>query len=183
MTAATTLFRRQGYHATGLKQIVDASSAPLGSLYHFFPGGKQDLALQAIHRTAERYDELLTRVFGEAADIGAATLKWFDWAARALQESDYADGCPIGTVACEMASTSEPLREASAAVFDDWGRRVAAQLISDGVPTRTANSLAVFAVAGLEGAILLSRTQRSTKPLRDTGRVVADTLRAAVSGR
>ena len=181
LTAATQLFRRQGYSSTGLKQIVADGGAPLGSLYHFFPGGKQDLALQGIAHTAERYEQLLDRVFRQSADTGQAAVKWFNWAARALEESDFADGCPIGTVACEIASTDEPLRKASAAVFDSWRSRVAAQLVSNGVKPAQARRLAIFAVASLEGAIMLARVQRSTQPLRDTGRVVADTLVAATS--
>lgn len=183
LTAATGLFRRQGYSGTGLKQIVTESQAPLGSLYHFFPGGKQDLALQVISRTSERYQQLLDRVFSEAADIGQAAITWFNWAARALEETDFADGCPIGTVACEVASSNEALREASRAVFDCWQSRVATELIGAGVSAARARRLATFAVASLEGAIMLGRVQRSTRPLRDTGRVVADTLRAATQIR
>lgn len=179
LTAATGLFRRQGYSGTGLKQIVAESRAPLGSLYHFFPGGKQDLAVQAISQTAERYQQLLDRVFSESADIGQAAVKWFNWAARALEETDFADGCPIGTLACEIASSNEALREASHVVFDSWESRVAAQLIDAGVSAARARRLATFAVASLEGAIMLGRVQRSTRPLRDTGRVVVETLRAA----
>lgn len=179
LVAATGLFRRQGYSGTGLKQIVAEGGAPLGSLYYFFPGGKQDLALSAVAHTAARYEQLLDRVFAETADAGQAALKWFNWAARALEESDFADGCPIGTVACEVASTNDALRAASAAVFDSWRSRVAAQLVSKGVAPAHARRLATFAVASLEGAIMLGRTQRSTQPLRDTGRIVAETLRAA----
>lgn len=148
-------------------------------MYHFFPGGKQDLAVQAIAHTAERYRELLDRVFAKSTDIGQATVTWFNWAARALQETDYADGCPIGTVACEVASSNEALRQATQAVLASWQSRVAAELIGAGVPTAQARRLATFAVASLEGAILLARAHRSTRPLRETGRVVADTLRAA----
>lgn len=183
LTAATGLFRRQGYSGTGLKQIVAESQAPLGSLYHFFPGGKQDLALQAISRTSERYQQLLDRVLSEATDVGQAAITWFDWAARALEETDFADGCPIGTVACEVASSNEALREASRAVFDGWQSRVATRLIGAGVSTARARRLATFAVASLEGAIMLARVSRSARPLRDTGRVVADTLRAATEIR
>jgi AcrR family transcriptional regulator len=179
LAAATGLFRRQGYSGTGLKQIVAEGGAPMGSLYYFFPGGKQDLALNAVAHTATRYEELLKRVFAQCADTGAASIKWFDWAARALEDSDFADGCPIGTVACEIASTNDALREASQAVFDSWCSGVAAHLTGEGVGPADARRLATFAVAGLEGAIMLSRTQRSTQPLRDTGRIVAETLRAA----
>lgn len=179
LTAATGLFRRQGYSGTGLKQIVAESRAPLGSLYHFFPGGKQDLAVQAISRTAERYQRSLERVFSECDDVGQAALTWFNRAANALAETDFAEGCPIGTVACEIASSNEALREASQAVFDSWESRVAAELTGAGVSSARARRLATFAVASLEGAIMLGRVQRSTRPLRDTGRVVAETLRAA----
>lgn len=179
LRAATGLFRKQGYSGTGLKQIVAESSAPLGSLYYFFPGGKQDLALQAVARTAERYEQLLDRVFTETPDAGQAATKWFDMAARALKESDFADGCPIGTLACEIASSNESLRQASHDVFASWRTRVAAELTSVGVKPARARRLATFAVASLEGAIMLARVQRSTEPLRDTGRVVAETLRAA----
>ncbi|BCQ07626.1 putative HTH-type transcriptional regulator YxaF [Mycobacterium heckeshornense] len=179
LTTAAALFRRQGYSGTGLKQIVAESGAPLGSLYYFFPGGKQDLALNAIGHTAARYEELLDRVFAHTGDIGQAAIKWFGWAARALEESDFADGCPIGTLASEIASTNDTLRAASQAVFDAWRSRVATQLISGGVKPARAGELATFAVASLEGAIMLARTQRSSQPLRDTGRVVAETLRSA----
>lgn len=179
LSAATGLFRKQGYSGTGLKQIVAESSAPLGSLYYFFPGGKQDLALQAIAHTAERYEELLDRVFAETADSGQAAVKWFGWAARALEQSDFADGCPIGTLACEIASSNDLLRGAAHDVFASWRSRVAAKLTSEGVKPARARRLATFAVASLEGAIMLARVQRSTEPLRETGRVVAETLRVA----
>lgn len=178
LAAATGLFRRQGYSGTGLKQIVAEGGAPLGSLYYFFPGGKQDLALSAVAHTAARYEQLIDQVFAETADSGQAALKWFNWAARALEESDFADGCPIGTVASEIASTNDALRAASAAVFDSWRSRVAAQLVTEGVAPAHARRLATFVVASLEGAIMLGRTQRSTQPLRDTARIVAETLRA-----
>jgi AcrR family transcriptional regulator len=181
LTAATGLFRRQGYSGTGLKQIIAEGGAPMGSLYHFFPGGKEDLALNALAHTAIRYEKLLERVFAESADIGAAAIRWFDLAARALEDSDFADGCPIGTVACEIASTNDALREATRAVFDSWCSGVASQLTGEGVRSAYAHQLATFAVASLEGAIMLSRTQRSSQPLRDTGRIVAETLRAATT--
>lgn len=176
LTAAIGLFRRQGYSGTGLKQIVAESRAPLGSLYHFFPGGKQDLAVQAISQTAERYQQLLDRVFSESGDVGQAAVTWFDWAARVLEETDFADGCPIGTVACEIASSNEALRAASQAVFDSWESRVAAELIGAGASVAQSRRLATFAVASLEGAIMLARVQRCTRPLEDTGHVVAETL-------
>jgi TetR/AcrR family transcriptional repressor of lmrAB and yxaGH operons len=180
LTAATMLFRRQGYNGTGLKQLVEQGRAPVGSFYHFFPGGKLELSLAAIDRTRERYEALLDRVFRQTEDTAAAAIEWFAMAARALEESDFADGCPIGTVACEVASTHDEIRVASAAVFASWRARVAAQLVDEGVAALRARQLAMFAVAALEGAILLARNERDVAPLRDTGEVVGDVLRTAV---
>ena len=173
LTAATTLFRRQGYSGTGLKQIVAGGAAPVGSFYHFFPGGKEELALAAIARTHDRYDALLDRVFERTEDTAAAAVVWFDMAATALKDSDFADGCPIGTVACEVASTQDAIRQASAAVFASWRTRVADHLHREGVPRQRAHHLALLAVASLEGAILLSRTDRNTEALHHTGQLLA----------
>lgn len=181
LAAATTLFRRQGYSGTGLKQVARDGGAPMGSLYHFFPGGKQDLALQAIARTHERYDELLVRIFATTDHTAEAAIAWFAMAAQALEESDFADGCPIGTVACEVASTNEELRQASAVVFASWRARVIDQLIVEGVTVDRARRLASLAVASLEGAILLARNERDVAPLHDTGDVVAEVLRMETS--
>lgn len=181
LTAATTLFRRQGYSGTGLKQIVELGAAPVGSFYYFFPGGKEELALAAIARTHERYDTLLDRVFARTDDTAAAAVAWFAMAAKALEDSDFADGCPIGTVACEVASTQHAIRQSSAAVFASWRSRVADHLRSEGVEPARAAQLALLAVASLEGAILLARSDRDTRALRQTGQILADILRNAVA--
>jgi AcrR family transcriptional regulator len=181
LDAGTQLFRRQGYSATGVKQLVELGQAPLGSLYHYFPGGKEQVALEGIERAAGRYEVLLERVFARYPDVGDVALAWFAMAATALRQSDFRDGCPIGTLAGEVAVTHDALRDAGRSVFTDWQRRVAARLREVGLSAREARRLATFAVASLEGAILLARVQRSTNPLTDTGRVVAETLRRAVS--
>jgi AcrR family transcriptional regulator len=183
LDAGTQLFRQQGYTATGVKQLVELGGAPLGSLYHFFPGGKEQIALEGIERAAQRYEVLLERVLARYPDVGAAALAWFSMAAAALRESDFRDGCPIGTLTGEVAVSHDALREAGHAVFAAWQRRVAARLKEAGLTAREARRLATFSVAALEGAILLARAQRSTNPLTETGRVVAETLRRAVDTR
>jgi AcrR family transcriptional regulator len=180
LDAGVQLFRRQGYAATGVKQLVQYGEAPFGSLYHFFPRGKDQIALEGLERTAQRYDILLEAVFARHLDIGDAAIAWFTMAAAALRESDYQDGCPVGTLAGEVAVTHPELREAGQSVFAGWQRRVTARLRELGLPAGDARRLATFAVAALEGAILLSRVHRRTTPLTDTGRIVADTLRRAV---
>src|ERR1700761_8824383 len=118
--ASAELFRRQGYSATGVKQIVTAAKAPFGSLYHFFPGGKEELGATTVRISGALYGELVPAVFDQAPDVVTGVRDFFNGAADVLEASDYEDGCPIATVALEAASTSEPLREACAEVFESW---------------------------------------------------------------
>src|SRR5215472_5018077 len=88
------LFRRQGYTGTGVKQIVAEASAPFGSLYHFFPGGKQQLGAEVIRHSGALYGQLFPLFFAEADDAGEAARAAFAAAAQTLIETDYADACP-----------------------------------------------------------------------------------------
>ena len=114
------LFRRQGYSATGVKQIVNAAKAPFGSLYHFFPGGKQELGAEAVRVSGAIYAQLISAVFDPAPDPVTGVRDFFYGAAEHLRETGYEDACPIATVALEVSSTSETMRVACAEVFESW---------------------------------------------------------------
>ncbi|MFC9972109.1 TetR/AcrR family transcriptional regulator [Spirillospora sp. NPDC127200] len=176
LEASAQLFREQGYAGTGLKQITGAGNAPWGSLYHFFPGGKEQLGAEAVAHSGVRYLRLFDLVFAHAdADPLQAVRDFFQLSVDALEKSDYADGCPIATVALETASTSEPLRHACAEVFAAWEQAIARRLP---VPAERAADLATYVLAAFEGAIVLSRAARDTRPLRVSADLVAATLRA-----
>src|SRR4051794_32261450 len=114
------LFRRQGYLGTGVKQIVEEAGAPFGSIYHFFPGGKEELGAETIRRSGALYGLLLGEYMGPEADLVAGIGEFFAGAAETLIETGYADACPIATVALEISSSSEELRRACADVFEAW---------------------------------------------------------------
>src|SRR3984957_12694753 len=105
--ASAELFRLQGYSATGVKQIVTAAQAPFGSLYHHFPGGKEQLGAEAIRSSGALYEPLIPAIFDPAPDPPSAVRAFFAGAAELLHETDYADACPIATVSLEVSSTSE----------------------------------------------------------------------------
>ena len=112
--AGRDLFGRHGYSATGLKAIVRESRAPIGSLYHFFPGGKEELGAEAMAQSGRFFAELVESFFAAGDDVATATWRFFEGAAAVVEGSGYADACPIATVAGEVASASEPMREACA---------------------------------------------------------------------
>jgi AcrR family transcriptional regulator len=97
------LFRRQGYAATGIKQIATEAQAPFGSLYHFFPGGKEQLAAESIRASGAIYELLVPAIFDPAPDVVSAVRAFFAGAAEHVRETDYADACPIATIALEGA--------------------------------------------------------------------------------
>jgi AcrR family transcriptional regulator len=179
LDAGAALFRRQGYAGTGVKRIVEQGHAPWGSVYHFFPGGKEQLGVEAVTRSGARFRRLLESVI-DGTDVVASVRAMFALSATALEASDYADGCPIATVALEAASTSEPLRTACAQVFEAWVATLGARLVAGGVDAGAAGELAVFGLAAFEGAIVLCRTARSTRPLLVAGDAVAAAVARAL---
>src|SRR5215472_11101791 len=118
--SSAELFRAQGYAATGVKQIVEAAQAPFGSLYHFFPGGKEQLGAEAIRVSGALYELLIPAVIDPAPDPVTGVRAFFAGAAEHLVETDYEDACPIATVALEVSSSSETMRRACAETFDSW---------------------------------------------------------------
>jgi AcrR family transcriptional regulator len=178
--ASAELFRRQGYSATGVKQIVTAAEAPFGSLYHFFPGGKEQLGAEAIRISGAIYELLIPAVFDPAPDIVSGVREFFAGAADYLQETDYADACPIATVALEVSSSSEPMRQACAEVFESWIDVGAERFAAVGVAEKQARELTTAMLCALEGAFVLARALRSTEPLRVAGEAMAAVVADAV---
>ena len=165
LNATAELFRRYGYTGTGMKQIVAQAGAPFGSIYHFFPDGKEQLGRDVIRRSGEMYRDLFETIVAAAPDVLTGVQDFFTGAAEVLRQSDYADACPIATVALEVASTSEPLREATADVFESWIAAGAARFADAGVPRSQARELAIQLIAVLEGAFILCRATRTTEAM------------------
>jgi AcrR family transcriptional regulator len=176
---AAAAFMRQGYAGAGLKQITVDSAAPFGSLYHHFPGGKEELAAETLRWSGALYiprvAEVLIAATGDVADrIEFA----FESAARTLVETDYADACPIATVALEVASTNDELRKVTDEIFESWIASASFLFTREGIDAERARELAILFVAALEGGFLLSRAAKRTEPMHALGRAVADAVRA-----
>lgn len=181
IVATNELFRRHGYNGTSLSQISEASSATIGSIYHFFPGGKEALAVAVVETTGAVYRELFESIVAEAENPAAAYIDFFAGAAAVLEESDFIDPCPIGTIAREVANTSEPLRQAAKSAFDSWIAAAQRHLTAAGILTDVANELAAVFVSTVEGVFVLSRTQRTTAPLTAAGRHLAALVEHAMT--
>jgi AcrR family transcriptional regulator len=178
--ASAELFRRQGYAATGLKQIVAQAQAPFGSLYHFYPEGKEQLGEDVLRTGGRFFLALYEAIVADAPDLHHAIDDFFSGAGETLVATDYADACPIATVAGEVASTHERLRQATAEAFESWLAALARDAKQAGVPAAGARSLSLQVLALLEGAFLLCRSLCSTEPMQAAGVAAAALLAAAL---
>jgi TetR/AcrR family transcriptional repressor of lmrAB and yxaGH operons len=162
---ATTarLLQEQGYAGTGVNQILQESGAPKGSFYFHFPGGKEQLAIEALQRAGEQVAAVLRQLAQSTASPADLIDKFMTAEARMLSRSRYRQGCPIATVALEMSSESELIQVACRDIFTTW-TAILTQHFASYVGT-SAPDLAEYTIIALEGALLLSRVRRDTGPL------------------
>ncbi|KDN23634.1 TetR/AcrR family transcriptional regulator [Amycolatopsis rifamycinica] len=166
LDTAADLFQTQGYHATGLTQLTTAGGAPKGSLYFHFPGGKEQLAAEAVRLSSERTGTLLETILNDAPDPAAAIDRVVDALAGFLTESDFQRGCPLATVALDAAASSEPIRAACTDGYSSWHGILSGYLAGRGLSDGDADELATVVLAAIEGGLLLARTRRDLAPLR-----------------
>ena len=181
--ATAGLFQRQGYAGTGVKQITEAASAPFGSMYHFFPDGKEELGAATLRWSGAVYGQLIDLFYPAGADPVDATRQFFDGAADVVRDSGYVDACPIATVALEVSSTSEVMRLACAEVFESWLVAIDANLVAAGLTRRQAHDASVALFSLLEGAFILARATRDEGHVRTAGRTAAAVVAAALAQR
>jgi AcrR family transcriptional regulator len=173
LTAAAELMRHKGYGAVGMKDIAEASGAPIGSLYHHFRGGKVQIVGEALINAGQAYALLIPSIVDEYTDLGAAIDGIFTQAAEDMAATGFANMCPVASIAAEVADTVEELRETSAGVFTDWVDGGTAYFHARGLDEPRAREVTLALIGALEGAFVLARTLRSTEPLLAAGRTLA----------
>lgn len=176
VTAMTELLRTRGYSGTSVKQITLAANAPMGSLYHHFPGGKPELAAVALRTAGAAYGQLVPLLLDPHPDLGEAVPAAFTAAAEQIEQTGWINMCPVGTVAGEVADTEPELRAVAAEVMTAWIEEGTAYFAGRGLSREAAREFIVALLTALEGAFVLSRTLRSTEPLHTAGRAMSARL-------
>lgn len=161
---AATLFRRQGYAATGLNQILAEADVKPGSLYHHFPQGKQQLAAAVVDTAGAGIEQVLRRFLATDRPVADIVDRWIDLLVAGLA-GDQRDGCPIEPIATESVNASPEVRAASARAFTGWCAAIEDRLRNEGRPTAEAKQVAVAVVSLIEGALILSRIAGDTAAL------------------
>ena len=179
--ATLDLLRRGGLSGAGINQVVDASRAPKGSVYHYFPGGKQQLVIAALREAERTVGESFSNVFGARVRVGEKVRTLFTRAAAGLEANDFAKGCPVAAVTLDLDRESEALRDVCRQVFDRWVDVIAQGL--DDVPRGERRAIAQLIFATLEGGLVLARARGAKAPVLESGSSLATVLDARFPGR
>ncbi|MEW2623980.1 TetR/AcrR family transcriptional regulator [Streptomyces sp. NPDC048106] len=179
--SAAQLIRRDGVHATGMREVAAHAGAPRGSLQHYFPGGKEELVGEAVAwagryagRRIGRFVEGLAEPVPSAL-FAAMAAQWTD----EYERDGFGAGCPVAAATVDRAATDDSTRAAAAAAFTTWRTPLAEALTAMGVPADRSTALATLMISTLEGAILLARAEQDVRPLTTVVRELGPLLDAA----
>lgn len=174
LLSAVTLLRERGVNGVTLDAVLAHSGAPRGSIYHHFPGGREQLVTEA----AELGSSFIAAMIDQAgADAELALDRFVGFWKDSLVESDFRAGCPI--VALVVDGHGQPELDALAsAAFTRWGEGLTSMLLQRGMAPDEANRLASATISAIEGAVILSRVQRSIEPLDHVAELLRHRLTA-----
>lgn len=176
---AAELLRQRGYTGTGFREVIELTGAPRGSIYHHFPGGKAQLAGEAVGYVGALARDVIGDALADGDPIGALRAFVELWRAD-FERSGGRAGCPIAAVAVENHDDAPELLDAAAHAFGNWREAFADCLAQAGVPAARADTLAALVVSAVEGAIVLSRAERSPAPLLDVAAELEATIEGAI---
>ncbi|MCB1384158.1 MAG: TetR/AcrR family transcriptional regulator [Notoacmeibacter sp.] len=185
VAAAIISFQSQGYHASGVSTILDRAGLPKGSMYHHFPGGKQQLAISAVEALTDTICGAMdaARARGISAGIFLARVA-VDTGAW-LEERKWRQGALLSVLAQEVVPAVPDVAAAVGAAYDllvgklgDWLLETAAP---GALPRHAALTMARSAWGLLDGAVAQSRALQSQEPMLAAARVLPVLLRAGAS--
>ncbi|MFE4531116.1 TetR/AcrR family transcriptional regulator [Streptomyces anulatus] len=162
--SAAALLREHGASATSIDRVLAHSGAPRGSVYHHFPGGRAQLIDEAVALAGDFIAGLINAATQAEDPLEAIDAFFALWRDR-LVESDFRAGCPIVAVAVETNDNAPQLARSAAAVFNRWREGLAALLLRHGLTEERSRRLGTFIIASVEGAVIMSRAERSTAPI------------------
>ena len=182
VAGAADMISRRGLNGTSIRDLAKHAEAPLGSTYHYFPEGKQQLATEAVQYAGTAVARVLRRELdaGPVAGLHAFLALW----RGIVVESDFRAGCPVLAVAVEEppADGTPPALVAAAEAFEDWEQLLAEALRGHGAAPDQAPELAALIVASVEGAIAMCRAKRSMRPLDQVAQQLDMLIAGALGG-
>jgi TetR/AcrR family transcriptional regulator, lmrAB and yxaGH operons repressor len=173
------LVHRLGFHGTSLNEVLTESGAPRGSLYYHFPGGKEELVLEATRQGVANVTQVLKEALAASPDPADGVRAFVEVAAHVLRDSGYVFGCPVAPIILDSPESSA-LAEVCQQALEEWQQVLVEGLGLAGIERGRAESLATMIVCGLEGGLILARARRDTAPLDAVADEFASMVRSAL---
>ncbi len=180
LAAAQRLFRKRGYHATGLNDILLLADAPKGSMYHHFPGGKEAIGVCVIEDITRSLVALLA---GSRARSTQALVTQVGGQLTVVMEKTHYEICALFSAFAIEHKTSPALGQAVGRAYAQLAALVQQRLQADGLGVRAAKDLALTVTALLEGGSLLSQAQQNSSAFRLCVKQASALCKAAALGR
>jgi AcrR family transcriptional regulator len=169
--AAKVGYRRHGVTATGFTEVLEGAGATRGTIYHHFPGGKEELAAAVVTSSGTNVEQMI-RDLGEQSDSPLEALALFvDVCIGALEGTGGEFGCPIAPAVLESPDVGTIL-DAAAVAFDRWKVAIEEQLHQARIAETHVADLATLLIAAIEGGFVLARSTRSADPMREVGSAI-----------
>jgi len=170
LRSAQTLLARSGLSGAGLNPLIASSGAPRGSLYHYFPEGKEQWVGEALRAYSDYFMQVCAGLLAAAPTVGAGIEALLLQLAAQLEKTGFSGGCPVGAVILDLDADTAALREVCRQIMAVWQAELASRLT--GLAPERQAELAQFVVINLEGALMLARLQHSSAPLHTSARLL-----------
>ena len=157
---ALSLLAKQGLQATSFSEVLKLTKAPRGSIYHHFPGGKDELVAEALRllekKTVAHIKEL------DSSKPEKITEGFLGLWRYLLLNYGFSTGC--SAVAVTVATNSPKLLERSVSIFDSWQKILTRKFIKTGLSKNQAVEFSTTLIAASEGAVVMSRAVKNIEP-------------------
>lgn len=183
VVATAEMLARRGLNATSVREVAKLANAPLGSTYHYFPGGKPQMVDEALQYAGEKFGASLAATLQQGPVIGLRA--FFALWQKILLRSDFRAGCPVLAVSIEEPSDGEAdaALNTAASIFGQWEQLLRDSLEQAGADSHEAQRIATLTVAAFEGAAAMCRARRSLKPLATISQQLEAMISAALARR
>lgn len=180
VATAADMLRRRGLNATSMRDLAKEAKAPLGSIYHYFPGGKKQVVIEALNYTGDKVISMLRKalVQGPIEGLHSFLNLWRD----VVISSEFKASCPVIAVVIEEAVTEDvkAAQAVAATIFEQWEKMLISSLQEHGVDKLRAEQLATLIISSVEGALALCRTKKAIKPFDHVSTLLKELVIEAV---
>jgi TetR/AcrR family transcriptional repressor of lmrAB and yxaGH operons len=172
LSAAVNLFAARGYEGVGIAELLDRSCCPRGSLYFHFPGGKEQIGVEVVHRVGAEVAGRFRMLHESGVDVATFVERVFKTTAKECKDRNYVASCPMAAIATGFGDGNPKLAAAVGEAFTLWEQEIAAAAEARGMNARNAAIFASSMLAAIEGAFVVSKAQRSSAPHINASRAI-----------